>query len=78
MIHVDEKRIYQLHNQLEEALFSGEIPKYSGLDILDLCEALWVLKQLVRHGVILSGGKGLLTKGLLDKLADNKKVEVEE
>lgn len=78
MMRIDEKRIYQLHNQLEEALFSGEIPKYSALDILDLCEALWVLKQLVKHSAIKCGGKGLLVKGLLDKLADKSGAEVEE
>jgi hypothetical protein len=78
MMRIDEKRIYQLHNQLEEALFSGEIPKYSAADILDLCEALWVLKQLAKHSVIKCGGKGLLAKELLDKLADNKKAEATE
>lgn len=78
MMRLDEKRIYQLHNQLEEALFSGEIPKYCAADILDLCEALWVLKQLVKHNAIKCGGKGLLTEGLLDKLANNKKAGVGE
>jgi hypothetical protein len=68
MKYLDEDKIYKLNSKIEYALFKGESLKYNQEDIFALHEALMLLQQLVRLGIISFDEEGFVVKpGGLDE-----------
>jgi hypothetical protein len=62
MIYLNEEKIYMLNRKIENAIFNGEFPKYNLEDVFALHEALMVLQQLVKLGIIEFDEEGLVIK----------------
>lgn len=64
--YINEKRIYQLINKVEKSIFNGEILscKLDGRDVYAIHEALMILQQLVKLGIIGFDDEGFVLKNV--------------
>lgn len=68
--YLNEERIYQLVDKVEKSIFNGEILscKLEGRDVYAIHEALMILKQLVRLGIIEFDDEGFVLRNVNIKM----------
>lgn len=71
--YLNEERIYQLVDKVEKSIFNGEILscKLEGRDVYAIHEALMILKQLVRLGIIEFDDEGFVLRNVNIKMEQN-------
>ena len=71
--YLNEKKIYQLIDKVEKSIFNGEILscRLDGRDVYAMHEALMILQQLVRLGVIGFDNEGFVLKNVNIKTEQN-------
>ena len=64
--YLNEERIYQLVDKVEKSIFNGEILscKLEGRDVYSIHEALMILKELVRLGIIEFDDEGFVLRNV--------------
>ena len=68
--YLNKERIYQLIAKVEKSIFNGEILscKLEGRDVYAIHEALMILQQLVRLGIIAFDDEGFVLKNVNIKM----------